>query len=76
MIRTILFAFVGLLTTIGIAQSDSEKETIDAMLVAWHKAAADADFDAYFGMMTNMRISLGLMSTLKHKWESVEVLVS
>lgn len=70
MIRTILFVFVGLLTTIGFAQNDSEKETIDTMLVAWHKAAADADFDAYFGMMTNDAVFIGTDAT--ENWQNEE----
>ena len=63
MIRTVLFIFVGLLATAGIAQNATEKKTIDAMLVSWHKAAADADFDAYFGMMTQDAVFIGTDAT-------------
>ncbi|MFT5892203.1 MAG: ketosteroid isomerase-like protein [Dokdonia sp.] len=70
MIRTILFILLGFLTTTGIAQNPSEKETIDTMLVSWHKAAADADFDAYFGMMTNDAVFIGTDAT--ENWQSSE----
>ncbi len=70
MTRTVLFIFLGLLTTIGIAQNTSEKEIIDAMLVSWHKAAADADFDAYFGLMTNDAVFIGTDAT--ENWQISE----
>lgn len=70
MIRTILFIFLGLLTTTGIAQNTSEKEAIDTMLVSWHKAAADADFDAYFGLMTNDAVFIGTDAT--ENWQISE----
>lgn len=70
MIRTILFILLGFLTTTGIAQNPSEKETIDTILVSWHKAAADADFDAYFGMMTNDAVFIGTDAT--ENWQSSE----
>jgi ketosteroid isomerase-like protein len=70
MTRTILFLFLGLLTTVGIAQNTSEKETIDTMLVSWHKAAADADFDAYFGLMTNDAVFIGTDAT--ENWQISE----
>ena len=68
MIRTITFILVGLFTTTGIAQNTSEKEIIDALLVSWHKAAADADFDAYFGMMTHDAVFIGTDAT--ENWQN------
>ena len=38
------------------------------MLVAWHKAAADADFDAYFGMMTSDAVFIGTDAT--ENWQN------
>lgn len=70
MIRILLFIFVGLLATAGIAQNATEKKTIDAMLVSWHKAAADADFDAYFGMMTQDAVFIGTDAT--ENWQNAE----
>lgn len=70
MIRTLLFILISFFATIGIAQNASEKETIDTMLVSWHKAAADADFDAYFGMMTNDAVFIGTDAT--ENWQNTE----
>ncbi|WP_348824048.1 nuclear transport factor 2 family protein [Flavobacterium aestuarii] len=36
-----------------------QKEQINRTLDAWHKAAAEADFKAYFGMMDNDAIYIG-----------------
>jgi ketosteroid isomerase-like protein len=36
-----------------------KKEQINRTLDAWHKAAAEANFDAYFGMMTDDAIFIG-----------------
>lgn len=36
-----------------------QKEAIDSTITAWHKAASDADFDAYFGLMTDTAVFVG-----------------
>lgn len=59
----ILFLSLTVLTlvsfdTLQYSQSD-EKEQINKTLNAWHKAAAEADFDTYFGMMTEDAIYIG-----------------
>ena len=41
-----------------VAQSQS-KEPINKMLDAWHQAAANANFNAYFDAMTNDAIFIG-----------------
>ncbi|WP_416445357.1 nuclear transport factor 2 family protein [Leeuwenhoekiella sp. A16] len=46
-----------------LAQTDQNKQTIDSQLNAWHKAAADADFDAYFNLMTDDAIFIGTDAT-------------
>jgi len=46
--------------TVGTyAQEVNEKERIDVVLDTWHMAASDADFEAYFGLMTNDGVFLG-----------------
>ena len=49
-----------LLTTffIGVAQSNPDR-AIHETLDAWHKAAAEADFEGYFGRMTADAIFIG-----------------
>ena len=44
------------------AQTDA-KSAIDSMLDEWHLAAANADFDAYFGLMTDNGVFLGTAAT-------------
>ena len=46
-----------------LAQTDQNRQKIDSQLNAWHKAAADADFDAYFNLMTDDAIFIGTDAT-------------
>ncbi|MEM6684513.1 MAG: nuclear transport factor 2 family protein [Bacteroidota bacterium] len=50
-----------------LAQS---KTAINTMLDAWHKAAADADFDTYFSKMTADAIFIGTDAT--ENWQNAE----
>ncbi|AXT57510.1 hypothetical protein D1815_17805 [Aquimarina sp. AD1] len=43
-------------------QAQTKKE-INTVLEQWHKAAADASFDSYFGLMTNDAIFIGTDAT-------------
>ncbi|UGU14421.1 nuclear transport factor 2 family protein [Sinomicrobium kalidii] len=45
------------------AQGNAEKQHINKVLDAWHKAAADADFDAYFDHMTEDAVFIGTDAT-------------
>ena len=56
-----LFLFASFTT--NIPEQNKEKEKIDWMLNAWHKAAADAKYDAYFEMMTPDAIFIGTDAT-------------
>jgi ketosteroid isomerase-like protein len=58
-----LFLSLGLLTlvsfnTFNYKESD-EKALVNRTLDAWHKAAAVANFNSYFGMMTEDAIFIG-----------------
>lgn len=50
-----------LLSTLSLAAQDRDKTemAINQQLEAWHKAAADADFDAYFELMTDDAVFIG-----------------
>lgn len=48
----------------------NEKIAINGVLDAWHKAASDADFDAYFGLMTIDGGFLGTDAT--ENWQNQE----
>ena len=50
--------------------ADPEKKAINSMLVKWHKAAAEANFDAYFGSMTKDAVFLGTDAT--ENWQNTE----
>lgn len=52
---SILFLLV---STIALAQNNA-KEVINTTLNAWHKAASNAEFDAYFDLMTTDAVFIG-----------------
>ena len=49
------------LSTLSLAAQDRDKTemAINQQLEAWHKAAADANFDAYFELMTDDAVFIG-----------------
>jgi ketosteroid isomerase-like protein len=52
------------------AQQEAPKEQINRVLDAWHQAAADADFEAYFGGMTKDAVFIGTDAT--ENWQNAE----
>lgn len=50
--------------------AQNEKTAISSVLDAWHKAAAEADFDAYFSKMTDDGVFLGTDAT--ENWQNKE----
>lgn len=52
-----------------VAQAQ-EKDNIANVLNAWHKAAADANFDTYFSLMTHDGVFLGTDAT--ENWQNQE----
>ena len=56
-----LFLGLLLLSTISLTAQKQDKieMAINTQLEAWHKAAADADFDAYFDLMTDDAVFIG-----------------
>jgi len=52
-----------LFVTIFANAQNSDKEKISQTLDAWHKAAADAKFDAYFNLMADDAIFIGTDAT-------------
>ncbi|KPM32225.1 Hypothetical protein I595_1875 [Croceitalea dokdonensis DOKDO 023] len=47
---------------------EQEKEQVFAVLEAWHQAAAEADFETYFGLMTENGVFLGTDAT--ENWQN------
>ncbi|WP_298995362.1 nuclear transport factor 2 family protein [Flagellimonas sp. S174] len=52
---------------LGVGQ-DTEKTAISTLLDAWHKAAADADFEGYFSKMTEEGVFIGTDAT--ENWQN------
>ncbi|WP_350284439.1 nuclear transport factor 2 family protein [uncultured Croceitalea sp.] len=65
-ITTLLGLFV---LIVAIGQQDDNTD-INKTLNAWHKAAADADFETYFGLMTYDGVFLGTDAT--ENWQNQE----
>ncbi|MEM8763126.1 MAG: nuclear transport factor 2 family protein [Bacteroidota bacterium] len=66
--KKILFLFLGLGGLLSAQTED--KKAIDNMLDKWHLAAANADFDVYFGLMTDDGVFLGTDAT--ENWQNAE----
>jgi ketosteroid isomerase-like protein len=58
------------LCSIVLYSQEADKEAIHNVLDAWHKAAAEADFEAYFGKMTKNGVFLGTDAT--ENWQNQE----
>ncbi|RMB59132.1 hypothetical protein EAX61_08710 [Dokdonia sinensis] len=69
---SICFLFITLISCSAQKSSTvvDPKKSIDTSLEAWHKAAAGADFDAYFGLMTEDAVFLGTDAT--ENWQIQE----
>jgi len=50
--------------------SQTKKEQINTVVTAWHQAATDANFDAYFGKMTNDAVFIG--TDASENWKNKE----
>lgn len=60
-----------LILVLGVVSSYAQKEVttqqqVSSVLDSWHKAATQAQFDAYFGLMTNDAIFIG--TDAKENW--------
>lgn len=58
-----LFVLISITTTTLAQDNDSIETSITTALDAWHQAASNADFDAYFGLMTDSAIFVGTDAT-------------
>ena len=67
-IRLFFYILIGILFQ-GIAQN-SEEKAIASTLDAWHEAAAQANFETYFGLMTEDAVFLGTDAT--ENWQNQE----
>ncbi|MFP2996995.1 nuclear transport factor 2 family protein [Spongiivirga sp. MCCC 1A20706] len=65
LILTIVFC-----TGLFVRGQEAEKTAINEVLTNWHKAASNADFEAYFGLMTEDGVFLG--TDAKENWQNEE----
>ncbi len=67
--RKVLSCCLLLLTLVAKAQM-AEKQKINEVLDSWHLAAANVDFDAYFGKMTKDAVFIG--TDAMENWQNEE----
>ncbi|WP_282115726.1 nuclear transport factor 2 family protein [Cellulophaga baltica] len=60
-----LFIFV---FSFSFGQQNDAKKEVNKVMDAWHKAAAEADFDAYFNLMTTDGVFIGTDAT--ENWQN------
>jgi hypothetical protein len=67
--KTIVLLFIWLISACSAEHSSTsidifaEKASIDSTVTAWHKAAADANFDSYFELLADSSIFMGTDAT-------------
>ena len=52
------------------AQVEAEKKDVSTVMDAWHQAAADADFEAYFSSMTDDGVFIG--TDAMENWQNAD----
>lgn len=57
-----------LIMLVASLQVTAQKTEINTVVDAWHKAAADANFDTYFGLMTKDGVFIGTDAT--ENWQN------
>lgn len=59
---------LGFMALSAMAQKNTDKQAINQLLDNWHQAAAEANFEAYFGLMTKEAVFLGTDAT--ENWQN------
>jgi hypothetical protein len=67
-IRLVLTALILVLSNGCYAQDSIEKTAIDDVLINWHQAASEANFEAYFGYMASDGVFIGTDAT--ENWQN------
>lgn len=65
-----LVLYIFLAISIPAFSQEDEKKIIDEVLTNWHKAAANANFQSYFGLMTKDGVFIGTDAT--ENWQNEE----
>jgi len=61
--KKILVSLLLVFPLLCLSQSNTSKTDIDLILNQWHKAASEASFETYFGLMTNDAVFIGTDAT-------------
>ncbi|ALM08222.1 hypothetical protein SB49_10720 [Sediminicola sp. YIK13] len=70
MIKILGILTISFLSVTLYAQEQEEKESITTVLDEWHKAASDANFEAYFSKMTDDGVFIG--TDAMENWQNSE----
>jgi ketosteroid isomerase-like protein len=68
--KTKILFMLGFFMVLGAMAQDIEEEKINTVLDGWHLAAANADFEAYFGKMTKDAVFIG--TDAMENWQNKE----
>ena len=68
MLKNLVLLLVVLMSTKSLSQLVEDDMVVNQFLNDWHQAAADADFDAYFGKMTDDAVFIGTDAT--ENWQN------
>ncbi|MGW9684926.1 nuclear transport factor 2 family protein [Flagellimonas sp. 2504JD1-5] len=63
-----ILLWVAIALCLGLNAQENEKKIIAGLLDQWHQAAANADYEAYFGMMTSDGVFIGTDAT--ENWQN------
>ncbi|WP_340201507.1 nuclear transport factor 2 family protein [Ascidiimonas sp. W6] len=66
--KYLITIFLILITSVNILAQKTEKEVINEVLDAWHLAASNASFNAYFDLMTEDAVFIGTDAT--ENWQN------
>lgn len=68
--KTKILMVLGFFMAITVMAQSTEKDKINGVLDSWHLAASNADFEAFFGKMTNDAVFIG--TDAMENWQNNE----
>ncbi len=68
--KKLVFSLFFLALSIQVFSQETSEEKINHLVDQWHKAAAEADFDQYFSLMTEDGVFIGTDAT--ENWQNEE----
>ncbi len=68
--KHLLFLLLNLVVFSVFSQQNSEEKQIEKVLENWHQAAAEANFETYFGLMAENAVFIGTDAT--ENWNKKE----